>query len=149
MGFKIPLRCITNCGMDPSIITILTNNYPQIFLKKSTDGMANSVDWYQTAPLRAVWSGSTSFLRPICPNIQSKYGSKYSFPNGSKFWRLYIVCVCVLCVLLFFFWKNVTKLDMCPQMPPPYGLCPYGCFLWPHPTATALARSGFQTLVSV
>ena len=30
---------------------------------KDTDGMANSVDPDQTAPLKAVWSGSTLFAK--------------------------------------------------------------------------------------
>ena len=35
--------------------------YNRVMSPNNTDGMANSVDPNQTAPLRAVWSGSTLF----------------------------------------------------------------------------------------
>ena len=33
------------------------------------------------------------------------------------------------------------------QMSQPYGLCPYGCFLWPHPTDPPVAWLGIKKML--
>ena len=38
--------------------------YHRVTIPKDADGIANSVDPDQTAPLGAVWSGSTLFAQP-------------------------------------------------------------------------------------
>ena len=41
----------------------------------NADRMANSVDPDQTAPLEAVWSGSSGLPRPVCPRTSDYYGT--------------------------------------------------------------------------
>ena len=54
---------------------------------KSADGMANSVDPDQTAPLGAVWSGSTLFAQSCLPKTYDRYGTlmSCSFSTFSRF----------------------------------------------------------------
>ena len=51
---------------------------------KDADGMANSIDFDQTAPLGTVWSGSALFVSLICP-------STYNFYSRWLFYVLHIL----------------------------------------------------------
>ena len=62
-------------------------------VSKSNDRLANSVDPDQTAPIGAVWSGSTLFAHTYL----SKYLAWIFYPiHTTFFW--------------FFFWENMEKI---------------------------------------
>ena len=62
------------CCNHPKIWTRL---YRRVMLPKDADGIANSVDSVQTAPLRAVWSGSAMFAQAY---LSKNLGSlRYAF----------------------------------------------------------------------
>ena len=54
-----------NCCSHSKILTMWL--YHRVMSPKDADGMANSVDLVQTAPLGAVWSGSALFAQAYLP----------------------------------------------------------------------------------
>ena len=83
------------------VITLKSEScgFTTVICPKDADGMANSVDPDQTAPLGAVWSGSTLFdlglhclLRCVCPKTLEHYGTHIFNPYDIKLKFQHILC---------------------------------------------------------
>ena len=58
--------------------------YHSVRSPNDADGIANSVDPDQTAPVGAVWSGSALFTQVICPKTKDHYGNTVNMRENAR-----------------------------------------------------------------